>query len=452
MLGTCDRSASDDDIQDPISEISLIQTSFQKVKKSDVVKELPTEVGLQQLAEAEQQKSNMSTEGMALATADSFLNRDIAAHKAKVSEYLQRYGKRSTGDSKTDTCAKALKGILAEEAATASRGAVRSNLAVGVADTMADVIAGKGDEIVQRTAYNEAIGLAGTLSGILFTNPLLSLGVTMAMTMLSPVLFQVASPTATLYQDIMTEVQDLVKENNINQKLESVKTIILGTTEELSWVPELVETASTDVMSSYYLMVQHDLAVNARIAFGDCFDDLSSSSCKDWQEAGTLDVGLNYVQLHMQVFNSIYAFGNKTEEFKTVLKTKMKSVGTKYKCLLTTAYETYKAKRLSYIHGKQNVWGSKCNDRACNKKMKCQWDAKAWDDFTGQDSKGSGWGKKDNKNDCKNSAKAARDQKQGNIITRITTELETYYMKPINKLLDYRLLGRKESANPCASM
>lgn len=280
----------------------------------------------------------------------------------------------------------------------------------------------------------------------------------MAMTMLQGVFFPApTNPQQALFDAMIKVVKDMIKQNNIKQKMDSVKNIVLGTTEELSWVPELLDSASEDVLSSYYIMLQHDLAVNARVAFGECYDDLNTDSCKDWQEAGTMELGLQYVQLHMQVFTSIYTSGTTSTSFKEVLKTKMKNVGIKYKCLLTKFYDTYKAYRLKFISGEG--FG---NERG----KFCYWSYKVKDSFIGVTKEKAGslkqkkipkthYGRKmrgDGDKKCTDYGKAERDDKQRRVTESLTEDLERAYLNPINELFGAAVIGSSESANPCAYM
>merc|ERR1712139_359300 len=99
-----------------------------------------------------------------------------------------------------------------------------------------------GGQDCAEASYKSAVGIASTLAGMV--NPMLGLVVTMALTMMQGLIFQSSSdPTKELFDAVMGAVQDLIKQNNINQQLKSVRNSILGITDELSWVPELVGEA-----------------------------------------------------------------------------------------------------------------------------------------------------------------------------------------------------------------
>lgn len=369
---------------------------------------------------------------------------DLEAHRANV----QRFIELTADTSNTDTYASKMNA----EIKTTRKGKFKTDMAMGIANTAKVAINGGSGQEVGEASYNSAISIVGGVAGMV--NPMLGLAVTMAMTMMQGIFFQTSSnPTKELFDSVMSAVGDLIKQNNLNQQMASVKNSILGITEELSWVPELVDTATDDVMTSYYLTVQHDLATGVRSAFGECYDDLGSGKCKSWQEAGTVEISLDYAQLHLEVFNSIYALDSSNDEFRSLLQTKMTSVGTKYKCLLLKSYEAYKATRNHGGRFEINKKTKEKNKRSCSSGkncVKCTWEVKVKDKFLNQWVKSkSGTGKRSDEKDCKKSAKNWGGRKKTEYLDALNSDLKAQYEDPINALFSF--LTGADASDPCAS-
>jgi len=266
-----------------------------------------------------------------------------------------------------------------------------------------------------------------------------------------------SDPTAQLYKTIMSHVQDLITQNALQNQMTTVRNTILGITDELSWMPELVNESSEDVKTSYYLTVQHYLAVGVRTAFGDCYDNLASVECRSWREAGTVEISLDYAQMHLEVFSSIYALNSTSDGFKSLLRSKMKSAGRKYRCLLTHAYSVFKAFRNqgSNLHVKKKVKKTCKRDNGCTGGKYCtpccKWSVQVKDNFLGKVVKEKeGKGYKFNTNDCKNAAKRESSSMRTGYLRELNRKLEAEYSKPIDELTAFLGKGTPEYSDPCA--
>lgn len=373
---------------------------------------------------------------------------DLAAHRANVKQFIGL----AEDTTNTDTYASKMTDKLNEEIKTTRKGQFKKDMASGIAAVLAKAIDGGTGKEIGEASYTNAVSLVGGVAGMV--NPMLGLAVTMAMTMMQGIFFQTSSnPTKELFDAVMSAVEDLIKQNNLNQQMTSVKNSILGITDELSWVPELVETASDDVITSYYLTVQHDLATGVRSAFGECYDDLGTGNCKSWQEAGTVEVSLDYAQLHLEIFNSIYAVESTTDDFRSLLRTKMTSVGAKYKCLLLKSYEAYKAFRNHGARFNIKKRTKEITKRSCSTGpgcKKCSWSAEIWDKFLNKRvKKKSGEGKKSNQKDCKKSAKSWAGRLKSQYLEEVNSELKAQYEDPINALFGF--LDGDDASAPCES-
>jgi len=278
-------------------------------------------------------------------------------------------------------------------------------------------------------------------SALAVSCPILSIAVVTAMSLFEGVFFpgnnNQPSETEQLYTTIMGEVNDLIKQNNIETQMASAKDSVLALVGEMAWIPELVHVASDDVKMSAYIAMQTHLAMHARTAFGDCFDSLTADGCKAWQQAGTIEIGVDYAQLHLQIFADMHALTSATDDFKDLLKLKMEAVAVKYRCLLQNSYSTYLQLRLNQIVIAKESSGGSYN-----------WEVKVVDKFTSNTVRPNFYkpSKYDSmfKSSSKKSSSKAKKRAEKNvqpIVDLKRTNLEAKYKKmyedPINALTDW---------------
>ena len=205
---------------------------------------------------------------------------------------------------------------------------------------------GSSEEIAKGSA-ELAVNLA--ISAIGSVNPLL--GVVMSLT--SSFIFglfggEQDSPEEALYTAIMSQVNHLIKQTLIQEKMTSAKNMLLGLSDELAWIPHLLQDTSDDIQVSYYLNVQHDMAVGARDAFGACYDDMSSSDCDSWEEAGTIAIINDYAMSHIETLSTLYTLST-SESFTEQIQKQLMKIGMKYKGLLKHSLEAFIDKRSAQI-------------------------------------------------------------------------------------------------------
>lgn len=224
-----------------------------------------------------------------------------------------------------------------------------SSAAAGVASMAALALNSGSASAMKSLSLQMASDIISTAASMV--NPLLGIVVTLASSFISGLFGgRQDNPMQDLYNQIMTAVGELIQQTLIENQMDSVKDQLLATSEELLWVPDLVESSgSSDVELSYFLTVQHDLAVGARGAFGDCYDDRSSGACQSWEEAGSLSITNNYAMTHLDILTTLYSMGLNTTAFNAQIRSRLTIVGKRYRCLLQHSWETYRDFRLSKI-------------------------------------------------------------------------------------------------------
>eukprot|EP00930_Biecheleria_cincta_P088596 TRINITY_DN77852_c0_g1_i1.p1 TRINITY_DN77852_c0_g1~~TRINITY_DN77852_c0_g1_i1.p1 ORF type:complete len:465 (+),score=77.54 TRINITY_DN77852_c0_g1_i1:87-1397(+) len=156
------------------------------------------------------------------------------------------------------------------------------------------------------------------------------------------------SPEEVLYKTIMSQVEVLIEQSLIQERMTSVKNMLLGVSDEMAWIPDLLQNTSHDVQLSFYLSVQHDMAVNARDAFGDCYDSPTSWDCASWEEAGTIAITNEYAISHIETLNTLYSLTS-SKRFTKEVQNQLMKVGLKYRGLLQHSFDAFVNQRKTQI-------------------------------------------------------------------------------------------------------
>eukprot|EP00930_Biecheleria_cincta_P053979 TRINITY_DN3982_c0_g1_i1.p1 TRINITY_DN3982_c0_g1~~TRINITY_DN3982_c0_g1_i1.p1 ORF type:complete len:630 (+),score=106.07 TRINITY_DN3982_c0_g1_i1:62-1891(+) len=300
----------------------------------------------------------------------------------------------------------------------------RSVLAEGTTGMAGAMIEGASPAGMANIALSVAVEYGVTAIGMV--NPVLGIVATMATSLLSGLLGggKEPDPMKELFKAVMKAVELAIKRNTIEVKMETVRNQILSISEELAWTPDLLASATEDVEASYLLMVQHDLATGARLVFGDCYDNEISDACKSWQDAGTVFPALEYAELHVSVFTSLYNCSmSRSAGWQEIVANKTKKTGEKYKGLCEQSYEVYKNHRLSHIR----CDSEKVEVGSCFGYGRCQKVEEKWCQDTGSDTT---WTSPRGVNVNTDSYKNAR-------VESVTSQLENQIGNVIKKLFSF---------------
>jgi len=170
-----------------------------------------------------------------------------------------------------------------------------------------------------------------------------------------------------LMEEMMEDVKDLIKYSVMKEKMTTISNKLLGITEELSWVPQLLQASHTaetaaplGTLFNYNLVVQHDLGVMIYDMFhGDCVKfmlaygsdyhlnlDRKAANCKEWQEAGTFVLAYQYVMLHT---NQILKTAQSDATYRAGLLDRLRDTFALHYRLLKDSFQTYKLHRLNMV-------------------------------------------------------------------------------------------------------
>merc|ERR1719183_2797459 len=283
---------------------------------------------------------------------------EIAKHRAIVQQFKQKVTLAKKQKSLHNTSASndedemdQIAEVEANALTSDQTMSLKATLGTGMASTALVLINGGTPAQIGAASSEAAINFLGaglTIAGL----PMLGIAATMAATMIRGVFGKAqSSPLTALWNAMQALVETAIKQNNIQVKMADVQDLVLSLAEELLWTPDLLAAGNEDVETSYLLTVQHDLATNARLVFGDCYDNPDSDDCKAWQEAGTVFPAVEFAQLHVAVFTSLAQMSHMTASptWMTLVKNQMLAVGERYYDLLSASYEAYKTHRLAMI-------------------------------------------------------------------------------------------------------
>lgn len=357
------------------------------------------------------------------------LGEDVAKLNSSTASLLQSLELRST--TQTDAIATS----IVQQVDTTK---LMSSTAGGVSSLAGLALAGAPAEVMKSHAISTAVSIVSTAASMV--NPLLGVVVTLASSIITGMFGgSSSSPMTDLYNQIMAAVADLIQQTLIENQMDTVKDQLSAISEELLWVPDLVESSnSSDVELSYFLTVQHDLAVSSRYAFGDCYDDRTSSSCQSWEEAGSLYITNVFAMTHLDILASLYSLGI-GDAFNAQIQSRLTIVGKKYRCLLKHSWQTYKDYRLSHIAYTVSTRRRRvsCNGRSTERYYQCV------DSWTGTEYYGETYCSRDVEDSYKNAATAecVNQQADGALKAELVQELKLF-----ENITDFLSATEKSSA------
>lgn len=161
----------------------------------------------------------------------------------------------------------------------------------------------------------------------------------------------------------------MINRNNLANKLQSVQNRLTALSDELSWVPDVLEETPQATQISWMLTVQHSLELTWRDVFGDCVRDGESTSCKDWQEAGTVDIALKFSAMHIALLTSIATLDSSSVRMSSLLQSRINVLGVRYAPLLQSSYHAYKSARLAGIEVTTRVYGRASGTPPCSRQV-----------------------------------------------------------------------------------
>jgi len=170
-----------------------------------------------------------------------------------------------------------------------------------------------------------------------------------------------------LTKEVPPSTGDLINSALAKERLKENKDFWMGMSEELESLGGLfVDGGDTDVKTAWYLIVQHDLAVNRQQVFGECLDSAtwSGDTCKKYLEDGMLEVMVGYAWAHMGILWEILNLfmENPSVDISVrkdqvdILHLRMQELGAEYHGALQHAWEVYYPWRMSMI------WNPYMND------------------------------------------------------------------------------------------
>lgn len=128
--------------------------------------------------------------------------------------------------------------------------------------------------------------------------------------------------------------------------------------EELKWVPDLIKGADLEPASrkqtlvSYFLMLQHDMALLKRSVFGACVDNSQAKTCTDLQKTGFIEVQLQFVQVHFNIFGGL---SHADTALRPHLGPRLQQLMTEYGKLLWWSLHVFRQHRLPMINYKGSL-------------------------------------------------------------------------------------------------
>jgi hypothetical protein len=158
-----------------------------------------------------------------------------------------------------------------------------------------------------------------------------------------------SNPQQALYEMIIKQVQLMINRNNLAIKLRSVQNRLLAIADELSWVPDVLAETPLATQIAWMLTVQHSLELSWRDVFGDCVQDGASAACRDWQEAGTVDLVVRFAGMHLILLGNMATGNSSTVTMGALLERRMDVVGRRYSPLMFSSFHAYKDHRLAAI-------------------------------------------------------------------------------------------------------
>lgn len=156
-----------------------------------------------------------------------------------------------------------------------------------------------------------------------------------------------SNPQQALFDAIMKEVELMINRNNLAVKLQSVQNKLLAIGDELSWVPDVLEETPEATQIAWMLTVQHSLELSWRDVFGDCVQDAAGTACRDWQRAGTVDLGVKFAGMHLILLANMAASNTSSVGMSTLLQARMEVVAQRYAPLMFNSFDTYSTYRLA---------------------------------------------------------------------------------------------------------
>jgi hypothetical protein len=157
------------------------------------------------------------------------------------------------------------------------------------------------------------------------------------------------SETELLYAKIIAQVQLMINQNNVRNRMESVRNTLRAIGSELLWVPDVLEETSEATQVSWMLTVQHSLELAWAEVFGPCVADAGSQGCQDWQVAGTADLCLKFAALHLALVGQMAISDSANVKMKNLLLDRVNTLGKRYTPLLDSSYAQYLEHRLSQV-------------------------------------------------------------------------------------------------------
>lgn len=228
---------------------------------------------------------------------------------------------------------------------------VSGQLATAAGSVLASAIQGDWNGVAQGALLG-ALGTVEAFAGVLNTSPLVGVAVSFFTSLVGGLFNFGGNPSEALYEKIMEEVRMLIDQNNIAVRMQNARAKLSSTTEELQHVPEVIKSVIRDpsrmktVLVSYYLMVQHDLAIDKRLVFGECVDDPPSESCLNLQKAGAVEIGLPHAMTHLALLTSL---GEADTSFQHAISLRAQDVKLEYADLLWDSFDTFKDERMSKL-------------------------------------------------------------------------------------------------------
>eukprot|EP00931_Biecheleriopsis_adriatica_P113965 TRINITY_DN8930_c0_g1_i1.p1 TRINITY_DN8930_c0_g1~~TRINITY_DN8930_c0_g1_i1.p1 ORF type:complete len:633 (+),score=85.62 TRINITY_DN8930_c0_g1_i1:99-1997(+) len=158
-------------------------------------------------------------------------------------------------------------------------------------------------DIAPKTAVPDIFGLAG------MAFPGLGLAVGLFASIMGDITDERGGSAAeqNLHDTIIENCKTLIRESNLKTSLEQERDSLKALLGEMSWVPPMLYSSSLDLQTSYFLILQNDLAKSMPRILGRCQDQPLSTDCKEWQHSGGSFLGMLHANVHIQVLNTIAA-------------------------------------------------------------------------------------------------------------------------------------------------
>ena len=153
-----------------------------------------------------------------------------------------------------------------------------------------------------------------------------------------------------VYTKVMAQLPGIIQESIIKQQMKEIGRRLMDIVDSSNFWSGIVKD-DEGLRRNWMMNLENTLDDMKRTVFDACYDDPTSSDCKDWQTGGEVIHSVFFAGLHLHsITENANCYAGDTDKVK-YFASLLRERGDKYMTLLRASYDTFRAHRLSQIAG-----------------------------------------------------------------------------------------------------